>query len=136
MNKFNRAFRAGLLTTALSVVATGNLQAQQAETPRHGFGRSTLVATSPRMMDLRRGIVESRTFWKEGGVVGGAATLVIGMLLFFEARQGQSPPSLLLLPPAAAISFLVGAGPGAFIGGLIPKPGKDRSAAREPVRVD
>ncbi len=111
------------LVFALTAVAPVNrLGSQSIAMPQAGFRMQP--PPEPAVLDMRPGFLESRTFWKEGGVIGGAATLFMGMLVYFEARKGQSPPSLLLLPPAAAVSFLVGAGPGAFLGGLIPKPAR------------
>ena len=62
-------------------------------------------------------------------VLGGTITLIYGMLFYFDAHSRPNGPSILRLPAAAAISFLVGFGPGAFLGGLIPK----KDTVTEPV---
>lgn len=120
-----------LRLTALAAAAAllggvPTLSAQRMDQLRTGLSPEPPPAASVPKLDRRR--FESHTYWKAGGVLGGAVTLAYGMLIFFDARDEPNGPSLLMLPPAAAISFLVGFGPGALLGSLIPKPSNGTSS--------
>ena len=104
-----------------------HIEAQRFEQSRVGLTTDATASSELPKVDRRH--FESRTLWLEGGIAGGTITLIYGMLFYFDAHSRPNGPSILRLPAAAAISFLVGFGPGAFLGGLIPK----KDTVTEPV---
>ena len=100
-------------------LSANRMSAQALPVPRAGFRAE--VSAVPPSLNVRTGFIESRTFWKEGGIIGGGITALIATAFVLDEESGAP---FYAVPPAIALSFLVGAGPGAFLGGLIPKPAR------------
>lgn len=72
----------------------------------------TVVTPTLSTRGLQR--AKKRTYWLEGGVVGGALTGLIGASL-----AGACPPNTGSCPSSPVLSFVIGAVPGFIIGGLL-----------------
>ena len=108
--------RALLLAASLLLVATPSIHAQSAARLRVGITAPVPPREESSLLGMPR--VESRSYWKEGFIIGTVlGTLVI---LPFAGWDGDSiTPSDVLI--AVVGGSLIGGVPGALIGGLFPK---------------
>lgn len=118
----NLGFRGHLMRRAMLAVliATltilGPVEALAAQGPgplRLGFTNTAAVETP---LDLR--LVESKTHWRTGLIVGSSIGVGLGLLALGGADGGPSISSVVL---ALTLGAFVGGVPGTLIGGLFPK---------------
>jgi len=88
------------------------------------------ASVAGRVTGMLASIRESRTYWKEGGIAGGVVTAAIGFIFLMDKdSKGDRAAPLYAIPPLTVLSALVGFGPGALVGSLIPKrPPADSTA--------
>ena len=103
-----------VLIASVAILGRAELLTAQGPGPlRLGFTNTTAVE-SPKGLPL----VESKTHWKTGLIVGSSIGVGLGLLALGGADGGPSVSSVVL---ALTLGAFVGGVPGTLIGGLFPK---------------
>jgi len=103
------------------------LAAQYRADLRVGISAPAVAVDSAGILAAR---IESRIHWKEGGIAGGVVTAAIGFSFPMDKdSKGDRAAPLYAIPPLTVLSALVGFGPGALVGSLIPKRPRADSTA-------